>query len=308
MVGIARPSRVGILLDGAILGQLPNDTKQAIQEVNIRSEDRLEQYLDAQRQAGKDPDPAVLAKFRQQTRDDLTHLLTPPQLEEFLLRYSQDANELRAEFGQLQYFNASQDEFRNVFRATDALDQKIQLLAASDDPGSAAQRKSLEDQRENAIKITLGPERYEEYRMLQDPLYRDAVAAANAAGTPEAASTIYAVNLAAMGEQDSILSNSNLTAEQKSLELKRLELQQAQATTLAAGEDLPPEPPSTPQPPPPKKIYVLGPGDSAATIALMYGLPVSAILAANPRINFSRLQPGQAVIIPPSPLAIGPGP
>ena len=48
------------------------------------------------------PTRLMLAKLRQQTRDDLARVLSPPQLEEFLLRYSQNANELRAEFGQLQ--------------------------------------------------------------------------------------------------------------------------------------------------------------------------------------------------------------
>ena len=55
-------------------------------------------------------------------------VLAPVQMEEYLLRYSQNANELRTEFGQLRYFNASPDEFRAVFRATDPIDQRIQLL------------------------------------------------------------------------------------------------------------------------------------------------------------------------------------
>ena len=40
------------------------------------------------------------------------------------------------QFGQLRYFNPTPDEFRAVFRATDALDQKIQLLADAKDPSS----------------------------------------------------------------------------------------------------------------------------------------------------------------------------
>ena len=308
LVSIPRPSRAAIVLDGPVLGALPVELKQAIQDVNVHSQERLQEYVDAQRQDGLEPDPGVLAKLRQQTRDDLARLLSPPQLEEFLLRYSQNANDLRALFSQLRFFNPSQAEFREVFRDTDALDQRIQLLADSDDPNIVAQRKALEDQRENAIKIALGPKRYEEYRMLQDPVYRDAVAAAEEAGTPEAAAGIYAVNLAALAEQARIRSDTNLTSQQRNVELKRLELQQAQASTLTAGQDLPPEPPTMPPTPAPRKVYVLGPGDSAATIALMYGLPVSAILAANPRVNFNKLKPGQAITIPPSPLAPGSGP
>jgi LysM repeat protein len=301
LVSIPRPSRPGVLLDGPTLGTLSVETKQAVQNVSLRSQDRMQAYLDAQRNAGKQPDPVELAKLRQQTRDDLAHVLSPPELEEFLLRYSQDANDLRGEFGQLRFFNATPDEFRAVFRATDDLDQRIQLLAAANDPGSLAARKALEDQRENAIKSALGAQRYEEYHMLHDPVYRDAVAAAEDAGTPEAANAIYAINLAALGEQNSIRSNANLTASQKSIEMKRLELEQLQASTIAKGQDLPPELPPEPPVVPPKKVYVLGAGDSAATIALMYGLPESAIRAANPRVNFDRLKPGVAITIPQSP-------
>ena len=115
------------------------------------------------------------------------------------------------------------------------------MLADAKDPSSLAARKALEDQRENAIKIALGPERYEEYQMLHDPVYRDAVAAAEEAGTPEAARTLYAINLAALAEQNRIRGNTNLTADQKSIELKRLELEQLagqhgrQGAGLAAG-------------------------------------------------------------------------
>jgi hypothetical protein len=301
LVSLPRPSRPGVVLDGPVLGVLAPETKQAIQEANVRSQDRMEAYLDAQRRAGKEPDPVELARLRQQTRDELAHLLSPPELEEFLLRYSQDANDLRTEFGQLSFFNATPDEFRAVFRATDALDQRIQLLADANDPGGLSARKALEDQRANAIKVALGPERYQDYQMLHDPVYRDAVATAEEADTPEAAQTIYAINLAALAEQNRIRGDTNLTAEQKNLELKRVELEQLQANTVAMGQDLPDEPPPLPPIPEPKKVYVLGPGDSAATLAVMYGLPVSAIKAANPKVDFSRLKPGVAITIPPSP-------
>ena len=301
LVSLPRPSRPGVVLDGATLGSLPDETKQAIQDVSRRSQDRMQAYLDAQRSAGKEPDPAGLAKLRQQTRDDLARLLSPPALEEFLLRYSQNANDLRSQFGQLRFFNPTPDEFRDVFRATDTLDQRIQLLADATDPGSVAARKALEAQRDNAIKVALGPKRYEEYHLLHDPVYRDAVETAEEAGTPEAAGTFYAIKLAALAEQNRIRGDTNLTADQKSVELKRLELEQLQADTVAKGRDLPPEPPPLPPVPVPRKVVIMGPGDSAATIATMYGLPVSAIIQANPNVDFKKLKRGDAIIVPPSP-------
>jgi len=294
LASLPRPSRPGVLLDGALLGSLPAETKQAVQEISLRSQERMQTYLDALRNQGRDPDPAELAKLRQQTRDDLARVLAPGQLEEFLLRYSQYASNLRNEFGQLQFFNPTPDEFRAVFRATDSLDQRIQLLADATDANGVAARKALEDERENAMKLALGAKRYEEYRFLHDPLYRDAVAAAQAAGTPDAVGKLYAINLAAASAHQSIADDSTLTSDQKDIAAKSLELDQLKANAVATGRDLPPEPPSIP----PKRTYMLRPGDTPAVVAMIYGVPESAILAANPNVNFSRLRPGDSINIP----------
>jgi hypothetical protein len=306
LVNLPRPSRAAVVLDGPVLGVLPIETKQALQEVSMRSTDRMQAYLDAQQQAGKDPDPAELAKLRQQTRDELARILSPGPLEEFLLRYSQNANDLRAEFGQLRYFNATPDEFRAIFRATDAIDQQIQLVAGTD-PNILQQRNSLENQREAAIKNALGPKRYEEYRLLHDPLYREAVATATEEGTPEAARSIYMINLAAVEQANSIRGNTNLTAEQKNIELKQLETDQLKANVLASGQDVPPEPPM-PSPPTPRRTYVVRPGDSAAVVSMMFGVPLGAIRQANPNLDLNRLRPGDIVVIPQNALSPGTGP
>jgi hypothetical protein len=299
MASIPRPSRPGVVLDGALLGTLSPESKAAIEDIIERSQERLDTYLEAQRNAGKNPDPAEVTRMRQQTRNDLAHVLSPPQLEEFLLRYSQDANNLRAEFGQLKFFDPTPNEFRDMFRATDALDQQIQLLANSTDPNDIAHLKTLQDQRELAIKNALGADRYEEFVQLRDPAFRDAMTTAVQAGTPEAANAIYAANLAVAAEQARINADTNLTAEQKAIELKRVELEQLKATAEATGQEVPPEPNAVPQGPP-RKIHVIRPGDSPAILSLLYGVPFSSIQAANPKANLNRLRPGDTIFLPPN--------
>jgi LysM repeat protein len=298
LVSLPRPSHTGIILDGAVLGNLTAETKQSIQEISQRSQDRMQAYLDQQRAAGLEPDPAEVARLRQQTRVELQSVLSPPALEEFLLRYSQNANNLRSEFGQLQFFNPTPDEFRSVFRATDTIDQQLEALADADDPNSERQRKSLEQQREIALKSALGAKRYDEYRQLQDPIYREALAQAQDAGTPDAVQALYAINLTAASEADRIRSSTNLTDDQKMLELKRVELQQMQANMAATGQEVPPEP-ATPAPPPPPRTHVIRPGDTMPVMSLLYGVPAGAIRAANPNIDFNRLRPGDSIVIPP---------
>jgi len=183
------------------------------------------------------------------------------------------------------------------------VDTQLQALAGATDPASVAQRKTLEDQRENAIKNALGAKRYEEYRLLQDPLYRDAVAAADEAGTPEAVRILYQINLARAAEQERIRSATDLTEEQKNIELKQLELDQLRANAVATGQELPPDSSAQQPTSPPKKTYVIHPGDNAAVVSLIYGVPLRA---ANPNLDFNRLKPGDSVMIPPSTLPPGP--
>jgi LysM repeat protein len=202
----------------------------------------------------------------------------------------------------LRFFNPSPDEFRALFRATDSVDQQLQLLADGSDPGSVQARQALEAQRDHAIKISLGPDRYDEYTELHDPLYRQAVATAQQAGTPEAAQSIYQINLAAVSTQDSINGNTNLTADQRAIELKQLELEQLKANSLAMGRQLPPEPPPPP-PTPVRRTYTVRPGDSPAVVGMIYGLPEGAIRAANPNVDFNRLRPGDSINIPRSGMA-----
>src|SRR5262249_25261149 len=174
-----------------------------------------------------------------------------------LLRYSDNASNLRTELGQLKYFAATADEFRAIFRSSDLLDEQIALLAGATDANSVAQRKNLEDQRDNAIKLALGPKRYEEFVLLHDPLYVAAVATAQEAGTPDKIRLIYQLNLASASEQDRIRLDPGLTPEHKAVELKKLELDQLKANTVATGNEPPPEPPG--QTAPPNKTYALPP-------------------------------------------------
>jgi LysM repeat protein len=173
-------------------------------------------------------------------------------------------------------------------------------LADATDPNSVAQRKSLEDQRDNAIKTALGAKRYAEYQQLHDPVYRDAYAVAQQAGAPEAAQTIYEINLATLAEQESVRTNSTLTDQQKAIELKRIELEQLTANTVASGQELPPEPTVPAQTTPPRRTHVIRPGDSLGVVGLIYGLPPGAIRDANPGLDFNRLKPGDSINIPPS--------
>lgn len=309
LLNLPRPSRPGVALDGPLLGSLPMETKQAVEEISMRSQERLQAFLSTLGQRDRATEAAELAKLREQTRLELAGVLSPPQLEEYLLRYSQNASNLRSELGNLKHFNATPDEFRAIFRATDNLDQRIQQLAGSIDPNSVLQRNNLLQERENAIRTALGAERYSLYTSLRDPIYREAYAQAQQAGTPQAADVIYQINLATAQEQAAIRGNTNLTEAQRAIALKELELRQLTANAMARGEEVPdlpedraPVPPAPPDPSAGRNVrthsYVFAVGDTVASVAQRYGVSMTELRAANPDLNFRNIRPGETIRIP----------
>ena len=298
LASLPRPTQPGILLDGPVLGALPDSIKQSVQDINARSQARVQAYLDAQRAAGRAPDPAELARLRAQTRQELASVLGPAPLEEFLLRYSQNATDMRNDLRQLKYFNATSDEFRAIFRATDPLDNQIDLLSG-DDPTAQSQRQSLLQQRDAAIKLALGPDRYRQYAMLHDPLYRNAYAQAQAAGTPDAVDTLYQIAVASAQEQSQIQASTNLTAQQRQGDLARMQIDQLTANAQALGQVPVPTPP--PPPTPLVTTHVIANGDSLLSLANRYGVSPAAIVAANMNVDIYHLRTGDTLQIPTPP-------
>jgi hypothetical protein len=294
LASLPRPTRQGVALDGPLLGTLPTDTKQAVETISAEAQDRMQAYLQQMRDAGKNPDPAELARLRQDTRKQLANVLPPAALEEYLLRYSQTANDLRADLGKLKYFNATPDEFRAIFRASDSFDQQIQLLGTANDPITASQRASLEQQRDNAMRLALGQSRYQQFQKLQDPLYQQAMATAIQNGDPNSADAIYGINLAAQSEQTSIQTNTNLTDAQRAVALKQLELDQLAAST---GQPLPDTVPP-PQPRTATQPHIMGKTETAAGLSKLYGISLNAIQAVNPNIDVNNLKPGDVIRLP----------
>jgi len=296
LVSLPRPSRAAIPLDGPVLGALPNETKQAVEQISMRGADRVEEYLAAQRRAGKSPDPAELARLRKQTRLELAGVLSSSQLEEYLLRYSDTARSLRTDLAQLKLFNPTPDEFRAMFRAMDSINDQLAVVDAST-PQGALERNTLLAQGEAALKLALGDQRYAQYQLMHDARYQDAYAEALKAGDPNAVGALYEIKLAAQQEQARINGQAGLTDEQRAIELKKAELEQLKAVAAALGQELPLEP-TKPLKPPPAKIHSVANGEGLDRIARIYAVQPSDLRAANPNINFDKLKPGDKVSVP----------
>ena len=223
-------------LDGPLLGALPPQTKQAVRDIESRATERQQTYVESLQKEGKQPDPAELARMRQQTRDELAQALNPEQLEEYLLRYSSHASSLR---GELHGLANTPEQFRALFRLTDPIDQELQLLSNSNDADSVARRRELEKQREQGIQQTLGTDDYKQYKLAQDSLYREVHAAAQQAGTPaDKIIPLYEISRATEQERQRIRNDASLSDEQKEQALETVQAAQRNSWRKLLGDAL----------------------------------------------------------------------
>lgn len=283
-----------LLLNGPTLSLLTPEQKQAVQDIVARSHTAIRDYVRQCQQVGEAPDSVQLARLREDTRQQLAAQLNPQQMEEFLLRYSGNASQLR---DQMRGFNTAPDEFRRLFAATDSIDRELAALSPND-PASAARRQALQAQRDTAIMQALGADRFQEYRMAKEPAYMQAMTEALDAGaTTQAGSTLYEINQAASQERDRIRNDPNLTAAEKEKLLKDIEQERLEAKAQALGLEPPPDPRPKPQPPPAFQ-HNIAPGETLAGLSMVYRVPISELLKANPGFGDGLLPPGQTVKIP----------
>jgi hypothetical protein len=206
-------TRTGITLTGPILGEMSPQAKQAVYDIAVNTQQKIDAYQEAQKQAGKEIDPAELTRLRAESRSELAKVLTPPQMEEFLLRYSQTAFQMRAD---LRGVELTPDEFRNLFHARDPIEQQPDMHYNGDDPVELKHKQDLEAQRDAAMQQTLGKERYAAYKLYHDPVFKQSQVTAEQYGAPPAlVMPIYQINQLSEAERQRIRGDTTLTDDEK---------------------------------------------------------------------------------------------
>jgi len=287
-----------VALNGPVLGELSQESKDAVQQILAKSQARVKAYLDAQQKAGAKPDPAEILRLEKQTRGELAQLLNPAQMDEFLLRYSQAAINLR---NQIKHFQPTPEEFRTMFHARDQIEQEMGGITG--DPATVAgEQAAFQKQEDDAIKNALGPQRYQEYLQAEDPLYQAAAALGQQQGaTPDEIQKLYALNKLVAQQRQQIQNDPTLTPDQKAAQLAALDQQSQTTSDQILGVQPPPPPPAPPVPPAPPQIqaiHTFSPGETVDMIAARYGVSANAIMSANPNLNFNVLSSGAQINIP----------
>lgn len=222
-----------VALDGPVLGKLDPEIKLRVQEIAAASGRKSIEYVEAQRAAGKSLDPAEMARIRAENRAELAKVLTPEQLEEYLLRHSSVAENLRE---QLRGFNATPEEFRAIFRARDAIDNEIELRYSGDDAASVRTREELRRKRDAAIESALGPDRSGLYKATADPLFREAQFLTQQSGAaPEKVLPLYQIQVEGQRERQRIAADRTMTPAERATAIRAVAEQEEAARRKLLG-------------------------------------------------------------------------
>ena len=293
--------RTTVALDGAVLGELPSEVKFKVREAVAREQEQTRALLAEAQHDGREVDPASLARIQAQTRAELAAILTGPQLEEFLLRYSDNAQSLRARLRELGHFDATPAEFRAMFRALDPLEQQIRLSYSGADDASVRSRAGLEAQMAQALRNVLSPERYDLYQRLQDPNFRYAMDLAGTSEDPRKVNAIYQIARETGLERQRVENDNSMSEAQRQVRLKEIELEQLRANLTALGQLKNPPP----NPPLPSPQHLIRPGETLERLATTYGVSVADLLELNRDRDPRSLRPGEVITVPPPPTPQG---
>jgi hypothetical protein len=154
-----------------VLGPLPDDKKEALQKMNEQFNDtRNDLYAKADGMIDQDTQAAV-RDARRKFREQLSTILTPEQVAEYELHYSDTSSNLKYE---LKGFEPTEAEFRAMFKYRQTLeDATVQPTPdAPPNPDTVKQLAQAKKAAEDEMNQALGPDRVKEYKMVQDYSYR----------------------------------------------------------------------------------------------------------------------------------------
>jgi len=228
-------ARAGITLTGPILGDLPADTKRAVLEIVAAAQQKIEAYQEAQRLEGKAIDPMQMVRLREEPLVTLASVLAPEAYDEFVLRYSPAAQQLRE---MMRTMDLSADQFRGLFAALSGIIGQPVFFYTGADSALLKQQQQLAAQSEAVIKTTLGPAIYGSYQLNQDPLYRSSQAVASQLNLPDkVVLPMYQINRATQTETDRIRKDNTLSNDEKVEALAQTQMQAQQTLEQLLGPE-----------------------------------------------------------------------
>jgi hypothetical protein len=165
-------------------------------------------------------DQQEMQRLQKEYRDALAKTLAPEELLDYQLATSSMARSLRSE---LSGFTTSEQEFREIFRKRQQVDDAMMDLQGND-PEANRKRMEAHQQMDQELRTMLGEQRYAEYQRSRDWQYRNLTRLARDNGLPpDTAGKAYDMTQLAMQEASRIRSQRDLPREERDAQLKQMQ-------------------------------------------------------------------------------------
>ncbi len=210
-----------------------NDRKEKVRDIQEKYT-ALEQEI---QRTGfyDDEDRAKLRELYRQRLEELSGILNPQELQEYDVRASGVASQLRHD---LEVFDVSEEEFRRMFAVRKAREEDLQYPSDPDDKAGLERRKKAVEEADAQLRQMLGDERFAQYKRSQDYDYRQLVKMTERWELPrERADTVYSLKEDAEEAVKEVRNNKELSAEQREETLRKIREETESAVTEVLGAD-----------------------------------------------------------------------
>ena len=218
---------------------LPQEKQEQVQSLTEQYDEMEQDIYSEARGLLLDTDMEALRQVQRQRRAEMASVLSSDEMEEYELRHSDTANNLRAG---LAGFQPTEEEFRKAFRLQRTFDLEFdQTFDARDDAAQATKTRAQEQAQaalNEELKKSLGPERFAQYQRTQDGDYRALLMVGERFNmAPETAGSVYNMKQAAEQYKLRVESDPNLTDEQRAQAIAGLARETGRSIAAAMGED-----------------------------------------------------------------------
>ncbi len=183
-------------------------------------------------------DPQNRARFmalRAQREADLAQLLTPEEFQEYQLRNSWTARNMR---DNLASFNPTENEFKKIFDLKKAFDDQFAFQRGGGDDTVRQQREQAQQQLDEQLRALLGDVRYKQYQLAQDDNYRNLYDFMQRNNLPtQMAETLNDVRQLFDKERRNILNDKNLRPDEQTTLLAALSQKTRDTLSQSLGSD-----------------------------------------------------------------------
>ena len=236
MAAINRPSPLARARSQAKSGYamdfIPEETKA---ELNSLEQEFGSELLRKMAQGASDAqDMAEIRQLRQDRDHSIANILTPDQKMEYDLRKSPTAANMRL---QMDGFDPSEDEFRDIFSARKAFDDEYGTVPGSSiSQADAEVRQLAEQEMNNQIRSSLGDDRYQDYMRQTDYEYKSIHKITERQGLGENISAqVYEMKGSAEELAREIRMNNGLSVEDRQMQLREIQSETARSIESMLG-------------------------------------------------------------------------